>query len=189
MSKTTKIILGVLLSFIVLVGGSIAYVISAKFTAETYEQSVFAQDETMQNTWAQTGNMLKTNGITVKHYTEHDLKKIELAMKRYADKPQLMMIWAKEQGNTLSPQLHSKLMDAVEKVAAKKMAKQDAKISVVQEYRQFLNASIKGTIASVVFSYPSDKANKIMDRIISNKATKETWKTGEDEAVDPFATK
>lgn len=186
MSKGTKILLAAFLSFVLIIGGSIGYVVSAKFTGEKFEQAIFAQDETMQNTWAQTGNMLKMNGITLKHYTEHDLKKIELAMKRYADKPQLMMIWAKEQGNTLTPELHQRLMTTVEKVAAQKIAKQDAKISMVQEYRTWRTSTMKGTVGTMFFNFPSEKAKKIEDRIITSKETKQTWETGEDNSAEDF---
>jgi hypothetical protein len=186
MSNTAKIVIGVVLSLFLVIGGTIGYVVNAKFAGERFENAIFAQDETMQNTWAQTGNMLKMNGITLKHYTEHDLKKIELAMKRYADKPNLMMVWAKEQGNTLTPQLHEKLMNTVEKVAAKKIAKQDAKISMVQEYRTWRTSSMQGTVGTMFFNFPSEKAKKIEDRIISNKETKETWETGEDNTAEDF---
>ena len=59
MSKTTNVILGIAMSFVLLVGGIIGYVFSAKFTAERYEQSIFAQDESMQNTWGMMENTLK----------------------------------------------------------------------------------------------------------------------------------
>jgi hypothetical protein len=141
----------------------------------------------MQNVHATMKNALKMQGFTVKNYTESDLKKIEIAVGRYADKPNLMVQWAKEQGNQLSPKLHSKFMDAIEKFYAKWEVSQKSKISVAQEYRTFISASVKGTIASAVFNYPTEKATKIMDRIISSKETKKTWETGMDEVTDPFA--
>ena len=186
MSSTAKIVIGVVLSLVLLIGGTVGYIFSAKFTGERYEQAIFAQDETMQNTWAQTANQMKMGGLTVKNFTEHDLKKMEIAMQRYADKPQMMMVWAKEQGNNLTPVLHQKLMDTVDKIAAAKIAKQDSKISVVQEYRTWRTASFKGTIGTMLFSFPSEKAKAIEDRIITNKQTKQTWISGEDEVSNPF---
>ena len=62
MSSTTKIVIGVILSFMLLVGGTIGYVVSAKFTGETFEQSIFAQDESMQNTWGMMEQTLKMQG-------------------------------------------------------------------------------------------------------------------------------
>lgn len=186
MSKTTKIILGISLSFILLIGGIIGYVISAKFTAERYEQSIFAQDEGMQNTWAMMEQTLKTQGFTVKNYSEEFIKSIQANAKRYENDKGGMMKWIKESQNQMSPDAHKKLMNTVEKVYAKKEARQASKISVVQSYRTFVKASIKGTIASAFFNYPTDKAQKIMDRIISTKSTKQAWDSGEDAVINPF---
>lgn len=186
MSNGTKIALGSIMVFIVLFGGIVGYAFSAKYTAERKDNAVVAQDESMQNTFAMSSNMLKMSGITVKNFAEQDIKKIEIAMKRYVNKPNLMMIWAKEQGNTFSPSLHAKLMVTIEKVAAKKEKVQLSKISVVQDYRDFISGSFKGTVAQMMGNYPSAKAQVIMDRIITNKATKETWNTGNDEVQDDF---
>lgn len=173
-----------LVSFVLLSG---AYIVNAKFVGERKENQVLAQDESMQNTWAMTSNQMKMNGLTVKNYTESDLKKLEIGMKRYADKPQMMMQWAQEQGNNLSPVLHAKLMDVVNLIAAKKEARQATKISVSQSVRDWSKSTLQGTVAGIVWSLPSAETHKIMDRIISNKATKQTWDTGMDEVKDPFA--
>jgi len=186
MSNGAKVGLGIFMIFVITVGGIIGYAFSAKYTAERKDNAVVAQDESMQNTFAMSGNMLKLSGITVKNFAAHDIKKIEIAMKRYEGKPNLMMIWAKEQGNNFTPELHSKLMVTIEKVAAKKEKVQLSKISVVQDYRDFIHGSFKGTVAQMMGNYPSAKAQIIMDRIISNKATKETWKTGNDEISEDF---
>lgn len=186
MSKTTKIILGLFLSFLLLIGGIVGYVISAKFTAERFEQSVFAQDESMQNTWAMMEQTLKTQGFTVKNYSEEFIKSIAANAKRYENDKGGMMKWIQESKNQMSPDAFIKLMDTVEKVYAKKEARQKSKISVVQSYRTFTNASIKGTVSTTFFNYPTDKAQKIMDRIISTKTTKSTWETSEDKTINPF---
>jgi hypothetical protein len=186
MSTTTKTILGIALTIIILIGGMIGYVISSKFTAERFEQSVFAQDEQMRNTWSMMEGTLKTQGFTVKNYSEEFIKSIKANAKRYENDKGGMMKWIQESKNQMSPEAHKKLMDTVEKVYAKKEARQASKISVVQSYRTFMTSSVKGTIATVVFNYPTDKAKKIMDRIISTKSTKETWETGEDSVINPF---
>jgi len=186
MSKGMKIFIAILLGLFLIIGGTIAYIISAKFTAEKYEQAIFAQDENMQNVHSTMKNALKLQGFTVKNYTESDIKKMQIAIKRYADKPNMMVQWAKENGNVLSPKMHSKFMDAIEKFYLKWELSQKSKISVVQEYRTYLNASVKGSIASAFFNYPREKTQKIMDRIISTKKTQKTWETGVDEITDPF---
>jgi len=186
MSKTTKVILGVVLSFMVLIGGTIGYVVSAKFTAEKYEQAIYAQDESMQNTWGMMEQQLKLSGVTVKNYGETFIKSLEAANKKYSDKPRLMMMWIKENSNTLTPELHKKLLTTIEKVYSKKEARQLSKISVVQEYRTWRKTSIKGTLATTIFNYPTDKAKIIEDRIITTKQTKQTWKTGIESDIKVF---
>jgi len=186
MSKGITIAIGVVCMMVLVIGGSIGYVLSSKFTAEKFEQSIYAQDENMQNVHASMKNALKMQGFTVKNYTESDIKKMEVAIQRYANKPNLMMQWAQESNNGLSPELHSKFMDAVEKFYAKWEVTQKSKISVAQEYRTYLKATVKGSIASMLFNYPTDKAEEIMERIISSQETKTTWDTGMDKVTDPF---
>ena len=186
MSKGAKIAIGVVLSFLLLIGGTIGYVVSAKFTGETFEQSIFAQDESMQNTWGMMEQTLKMQGFTVKNYGETFIKTLEANAKRYENDKGGMMKWVQEARSQMSDKAHLTFMQTIEKVYAKKEARQLSKISVVQEYRTWTKASMKGTIATMVFNLPSDKATKIMDRIISTKQTKKTWETGEDVAEDPF---
>lgn len=186
MSTGLKIVLAIVMTLIILVGAPIAYVVSAKFTAAKYENAVVAQDENMQNVHSAMKNALKLEGFTVKNYTQSDIHKMEVAIQRYANKPNLMMQWAQESNNGLSPALHEKFMNSIEKFYAKWEATQKSKISVVQEYRDFLSSSVKGAIASGLFNYPTAKAKTIMDRIISSKETKQTWATGEDTVSDPF---
>ena len=106
MSKTTKVVLGVVIAFVILVGGTIGYIFSAKFTGERYEQSVFAQDESMQNTWAMTQNTLKMSGVTVKNYGETFIKSLEANAKRYENDKGGMMKWVQEAKSQMSPDLH-----------------------------------------------------------------------------------
>lgn len=161
-------------------------VITSKFKAEKLEQAIIAQDENMQNVHGSMTNILKTQGFTVKNYTESDIKKLEVAIKRYEGKPNMLMQWVQESGNSLDPQLHSKFMTAVEKNYKNWEMVQKNKISVTQEYRQYLNASVKGMIASSFFGYPTSEVETIMDRIISTDNTKETWATGSMKAENPF---
>ena len=187
MGNGTKVALGILIVFVVIFGGGALYINSAYDTAGQKENAVIAQDESMQNTWGQTEQVLKMSGVTVKNYGETFIKSLKANAERYANDKGAMMKWVQEAKSQMSPELHSRFMTTIEKVYAKKESKQLSKISVVQDYRDFINFSIKGKIAKAFFNYPSAKATKIMDRIISTKETKETWKTGEDTAIDPFA--
>jgi len=187
MSTGAKVAIGVVLSFMLLIGGTVGYVFSAKFTGETFEQSVLAQDESMQNTWGQMEGMLKMQGFTVKNYGETFIKSLKANAERYKNDKGAMMKWVQESRSQLSDKAHLALMTAITKVYAKKEARQLSKISVVQEYRTWRKASLKGTIGVAIFNFPSEKVKIIEDRIISTKKTKETWETGEEVTKDPFA--
>lgn len=187
MKTGTKIGLAIGLSTLLAVGGSISYIIGAKFTAEKYENAVFAQDESMQNTWGMMEQSLKMQGFTVKNYGKAFIDSIQANAKRYENDKGGMMKWVQESQNQMSPEIHKKFMMTIEKVYARKEAKQLSKISVVQEYRTFRDASVKGFIATSFFSYPTAKCLTIEDRIISTKGTKKTWDIGiEEDAKDPF---
>ena len=187
MSTGLKIFLSIIVTIIVVIGGIVGYVISSKFTAERYEQSIFAQDESMQSTWGMMEQTLKMQGFTVEKYGKDFIETIKANAIRYENDKNSMMKWVQESANQMSPDMHAKFMDTVEKVYAKKEAKQLSKISVSQEYRSYLNASIKGLIAMNFFNYPTEKATKIMDRIITTTGTQSTWETGiEPEAPNPF---
>jgi len=186
MKTSTKVIIGIVLSLFLLIGGTVGYIFSAKFTGEIYEQSIFAQDESMQNTWGMMENTLKMQGFTVKNYGETFIKSIKANAIRYENDKGGMMKWVQEASSQMSPETHTKFMNTIEKVYAKKEARQLSKISVVQEYRTWRKASFKGMIGSSLFNFPSEKAKKIEDRIISTKNTKKTWETGEDTTTNPF---
>ncbi len=186
MSNGAKVGLGIFMVFMVVVVGGALYVNSAYDTAGTKENAVIAQDESMQNTWAMQQQTLKMGGVTVKNYGETFIKSLEANAKRYENDKNTMMKFVQESAGVMSPALHTKLMTTIEKVYAKKESKQLSKISVVQDYRDFINFSMKGKIAKAFFDYPSAKATKIMDRIISTKETKETWKTSEDTTPTDF---
>ena len=187
MNTGTKVALGVGLGFLVLVGSTVGYVVSSKFTGSTYEQSIFAQDESMQNTWAAVGKELKMAGFTVKSGSKLSLDKIKAQADRYKNDSGAMMKWITEAQPAASADLHAKFMDIISKGYAREESKQLSKISVVQEYRTWRTSTMKGTIGVMVFNFPSEKAKKIEDRIITTKEVKQTWETGEDEVSDPFA--
>lgn len=179
-------ILGIVLAVLLTIGGLIGYVVSAKFAAERFEQSIVSSDESMQNTWGQMQQTLEMQGFTVQDYGETFINTIKANAVRYENDKGGMMKWVQEAQSQMSPEMHSKFMDTIEKTYAKKEAVQKQKISISQEYRTFLKASIKGTVAGVVFSYPTQKSTEIMDRIISTNETKEAWVKGVETAKNPF---
>lgn len=174
---------------VVLFIGSGAYIMGAKFAAATFETSILAQNENMKNVHSAGNNSLKMQSFALKNYSELDLKKVDALVKKYDGKPQLLMMAVRENTQGLNPQLHRDFMDAIQKYYAKWEVAQKTKISVTQEYRTYLDASIKGSIASGVFNYPTEKISKIMDEIIMSDETKTTFETGRDNVSDPFKTK
>ena len=186
MSKGTKIILGVVIGLIIFIGSIVGYIFSAKFTAERFEQAITAQDQSMMNTWAMMEQQLKMNGFTVKNYSKSFLDTIKAQANRYKNDKGSMMKWVKEASAQMSPDVHKKFMDAIDKAYSKKEAVQLQKISVSQEYKTFINATLKGTIAKAIFSYPTKEAQTIMNRVIKTKAVSKTWETQEDTVQNPF---
>lgn len=183
MSKGT---IGVLLGLLLVIGGAIGFIVSAKFTGERFEQSVLAQGESMENTWGQVQGELQMAGFTVKNYGDTFIKTLEANAKRYENDKGSMMKWVQEASSQMSPDTHKRFMTIISKSYAKKEARQLSKISVVQEYRTWRKASLKGVVGVAIFNFPSDKVKKIEDMIISTKDTKETFKTGMEEVKNPF---
>lgn len=174
---------------VVLFGGVGAYLLSAKFTAAKFENAIKAQNENMKNVYSTGQNSLQMLTSTVKNYTKSDLEKVKVLIGKYDGKPQMLMMAVKDNSQGLSPQLHRDLMDSIEKYSAKWEVTQKSKISVTQEYRTFLDASIKGSIASGIFAYPTKQVQDMMDQIIMSSDTKTTFETGIDNAKDLFQDK
>lgn len=186
MSNGAKITLGVVLFFLVLIGGTVGYVMSSKFTANKFENSLFAENENMRNVHSSGQNSLKMQSFAVKNYTKADLEKVEALVKKFDGKPNLLMMAVKENNQGLSPELHKEFMDAIQKYYVKWEVVQKSKISVTQEYRNYLNTTMKGSLASGMFNYPTKKANDIMEQVISSKETEKAFATGVDVATDLF---
>lgn len=178
----------IILSVLILVAGG-GFLLSSKFTAAKFENSVKATNENMKNVYSTGQNSLQMLASTVKNYTKSDLEKVKVLIGKYDGKPQMLMMAIKENSQGLSPQLHRDFMDAIEKYAAKWEVTQKTKISVTQEYRTFLDASIKGSIASAIFAYPTKPVQDMMDQIIMSDQAKTTFETGIDNAKDPFEDK
>ena len=188
MSNTAKTIIGTILILIVIIGGTFGYIMGAKFKANEYETAITARFQSMESTWGMMEQQLKMQGFTVKNYGETFIKSLEANAKRYENDKGSMMKWVQEAAGVMSPDMHKKFSDSIEKAYAKKEMKQESKISVAQEYDKWLGSTWKGMIASSFFSYPSAKARKIMDTIVSTKGAKKAMETGiEEEAKDPFA--
>jgi hypothetical protein len=183
-----KIALAVVLSLIVVVGISIAWVVGIKFEAGRFENQITASNQNLQNVHSSVNKILKSSGITVKNFGETKIKAIEAAVQRYADKPQLMMQWVQENPQQIDSKIWEKFQDQIEVQYTKFEMEQKDKISKSQAYKDFLDNSVRGQVAQMVWSYPKPETQKIMDQVIMTGETKGTFETGIDESVDPFET-
>lgn len=187
MSNGLKIGLGITFVFITLIFGIVTYIFSAKFAANDYEASIKAQSQSMENTWGQMEQELKMAGFATKDYGDKFIQVVKAQAERYENDKGLMMKWVQEAGSQLSPDMHKRFVDIVEKAFAKKEMKQDSKIAVVEQYNKFLGGQFKGMVASTVWSYPTPETKKIMDTIVSTQGAKKAMATGiEDNITNPF---
>lgn len=164
----------------------IIYLVTGVFQARKFENGIFAQKESMQNTWAMMSERLKMEGFTVKNYPKSFIDAIEANAKRYANDKNAMMKWVTESKSQLSDKAYLKFMDTISKVYAAKESKQLNKISFTQLYRDWLGTTLHGNVTGAVFSFPTEKALKIMDTVIVNKETQETFETGIETTKNPF---
>jgi len=187
MSNGIKVGLGIALMLVVLIGGSISYVFSAKFTANNFEASIKAQSQSMENTWGQMEQQLQMAGFATKDYGDKFIATVKAQAERYANDKNTMMKWVQESASQMSPAMHQKFVTIVEKSFAKKEMKQDSKIAVVEQYNKFLGGGFKGMIATSMWNYPTAETKKIMVTIVSTKGAKTAISTGiEADVKNPF---
>lgn len=178
--------IGILLGSVLVVGSMVGYGISAKFTAASYENDITYSNKNLENVHSSVGKILQTSGITVKNFGETKVKVIEARIKMYADKPQMMMMWIKENPENIDSKLWEKFQDQVEVQYTKFEMEQKSKISKSQAYQNYLDTTVKGFVSQTVWNYPKPETKKIMDRVISTGTSKTTFETGVDTSVDPF---
>lgn len=186
MSTGAKIALAVVGFFVIATVSIVGYVVSAKFTAEKHEQSIIYSSKEMQNVHSSVGKIVKTSGLTVKNFGETKIAAINAKIKQYADKPQMMMMWVKENPQNIDSRVWEKFQDSMEKQYTRFDSAQKDKISRSQAYSTFLTTTYKGAVASMVWSYPKESTKKLMDQVIQTEETKTTFETGIDKAVDVF---
>lgn len=189
MAKSTKIILGLFLGFILTTVLTIGWIVSIKFQAGTFENQIVASNQNLQNVHSSVNKILTTSGITVKNFGETKIKAIETAVQRYADKPQLMMQWIQENPQQIDSKVWENFQKQIEVQYTKFEMSQKSKISKTQEYKNFLDNTIRGNVAQLVWSYPRAETLTIMNQVIMTEDSKETFSTGIDKAVDVFSDK
>lgn len=184
MQKGTKIIIGVMVGFIITIGLSISWLVSIKFAAGTFENEIVATNQNTQNIHSSVNKILTSSGITVKNFGETKIKAIKESIARYADKPQLMMQMINENPQQIDSKLWENFQKQIEVQYTKFEMAQKNKISKVQEYKNFLDNTIRGNISQLVWSYPKAETLAIMNQVIMTEDSKETFSTGIDKAVD-----
>lgn len=186
MQKGTKIILGLMIGFIITIGLTIAWIVSIKFTAGTFENQIVASNQNLQNIHSSVNKILTSSGITVKNFGETKIKAIKESIAKYADKPQLMMMWIKENDQQIDSKLWENFQKQIEVQYTKFEMSQTLKISKTQEYKNFLDNTVRGNVAQIVWSYPKEETLKIMNQVIMTEDSKEAFETGIDKPIDVF---
>ena len=189
MAKSTKIILGLFLGFILTIGLTIGWIVSIKFQAGTFENTIVASNQNLQNVHSSVNKILTSSGITVKNFGETKIKAIESAVQRYADKPQLMMQWIQENPQQIDSKLWENFQKQIEVQYTKFETSQTLKISKTQEYKNFLDNTVRGNIAQLVWSYPRAETLAIMNQVIMTGDSKDTFSTGIDKPIDVLESK
>lgn len=187
--KSTKIIIGLMVGFIIAIGLTVGWLISIKFQAGTFENKIIATNDNLKNVHSSVNKILTSSGITVKNFGETKIKAIKESIARYADKPQLMMQFVQENPQQIDSRLWENFQKQIEVQYTKFEMEQKYKISVVQEYKNFLDNTVRGNVAGVVWSYPRAETVNIMKQVIITEDSKETFETGIDKAVDVFESK
>lgn len=187
MGTTGKVVLAVVIALFIAVGSLAWWIISIKFEASRYENQIGASNQNLENVHSSVNKILQTSGITVKNFGETKINAIREAVKRYADKPQLMLQFVQENPQQIDSKVWEKFQDQVEVQYSKFETEQKDKISKTQAYKDWLSGTARGAVAGMVFSYPKPETLAIMNQVISTGETKETFKTGVDKSVDPFA--
>lgn len=186
MSTGMKILIGLVVLFFVGLIGSGMWIMSARFTAEGHEKGIIYADKNMQSVHSRVQKILETSGLTVKNFGETKIAAINAGIKRYEDKPQMMMMWIKENPQNIDSKVWEKFQDSVEKQYTDFDNEQKAQKSKSQAYDEWLTTTYRGGAAMIVWNYPRPETRVIMDRVIQTQDTKKTFETGIDQAVKVF---
>jgi len=175
-NKKKLTLIGVTLISLLFVFG---YLWSAYTTAGKKDLGVIAIYEQMQNVYANSIiETLEQKGLVIEKQKKDILEAIDKNMLRYKNDNNLMFKAISESaGLTIPSDLYKDLSISIEAGYRKFESTQKDKIDRVRNYQEFLNYSLKGTIAKA-FGFPSEKAKFIMDNLITNEKTKETFSTG-----------
>ena len=134
--------------------GLVIFVVSAKFTANSFEKSIVYSFKDNENVYNTMNKIMKASGLTVENFGETKIKAIREEVMRYADKPQMMMQFVKENPQQIDSKIWEQFMSQYERNSVSIMNSQRLRFSKAQAYDEWLGSSVKGFIASNIFSYP-----------------------------------
>lgn len=186
MGTGMKIFLGVVVLFFVGILSFGGWIMSARFTAEKHEKGIVYADKNMQSVHSRVQKIVETSGLTVQNFGKTKIEAINAKVKQYADKPDMMMMWIKENPQNIDSKVWEKFQDTMEKQYTDFDNEQKLQKSKSQAYDEWLNGTYKGSAAMVVWSYPRPETKIIMDRVIQTQETKTTFETGIDKTVKVF---
>lgn len=186
MTTGMKIGLSIFAFFLISVISIVGYTVSGKFTAEKKEKDIIYGDKNMQNVHSRVEKIVSTSGLTVQNFSKTKIDAINAKVKQYADKPDMMMMWIKENPQNIDSKIWEKFQDSMEKQYTDFDNEQKQVIAHGQAYDTWLTSTYHGAWTAIVFDYPTLNTKRIMDRVIQTETTKETFDTGIDKAVAVF---
>lgn len=158
----------------------VIFAITVKFQAEKIENQLEASYQNMQNVYSSVEKILISSGITVKNFGETKINAIKEYVKQHANNPELMMKWVQENPQQIDSKIWENFQKQIEIQYTKFEMEQKNKISISQAYKDFLETSIKGQVAQIIWSFPSKEAQKMMEQVIQTENTKDVFSTGID---------
>lgn len=173
-----KLFLGSFIILIVTIIFTLVLIFSVKFESEKFENQVEAVNQNLKNVHSAVDKILTSSGITVKNFGETKINAIRESIKRYADKPELMMQWVQENPQQIDSKLWENFQKQIEVQYTKFEMEQKSKISISQAYKDYLETTLRGQVAQIVWSFPRKETLVIMDQVIQTQTTQDTFNTG-----------
>lgn len=173
-----KLFLGSFIILIVTIIFTLVLIFSVKFESEKFENQVEAVNQNLKNVHSAVDKILTSSGITVKNFGETKINAIRESIKRYADKPELMMQWVQENPQQIDSKLWENFQKQIEVQYTKFEMEQKSKISISQAYKDYLETTLRGQVAQIVWSFPRKETLAIMDQVIQTQTTQDTFDSG-----------
>ena len=177
-----RFILFTVLILIVLLAG-MAYVVPVRNDFVRAENQLKAVVSDTENVHASFTNGLRTQGLAVDKYGDMVVKAVTVTYGEGGSRAAILLL--QKQYPDIDASVISKLQVVIEAGYARFEQVQRSKIDSVRVYRNKLEAFPENIVAWI-FGFPRVDLSRL-EEIVTSAGTKKAFKTGEMEAVDPFA--